>query len=226
MNIDDHGRVSIRNRLTLVFKSFLADECDHLALHQHAGRQIGCLKRVPRRTRVRVREHRQPFFVDVRSQGAILEPHVDLGYIFGNRSRSLEDFTDGSEHLCALRLDAVQVFAGIGLLAGHAAGNQKWSDAARGWNGIIVLESLYFDADASTHDEVPSSSIWMPYFRLMELRLLSSAASCGDSASSSWTNISKPPGMKVVKARLGVVPGFRNACGICRGRTAIAPATA
>ena len=100
---------------------------------------------------MRIGKHRQPFFVNVRTQSAILDPDVDLGDIFGRRTGDLQDLANTREHLRALRLDAVGIFARIRFLTRYPAGDQKGSDAARGWNRIIVLEPWNFDADASAH---------------------------------------------------------------------------
>src|SRR5205085_6077539 len=94
---------------------------------------------------------RQPFFVDVRTQSAILDPHVDFRDVLRHSPGDLQDLANRGKHLRALRLDAFRIFPRVRFLAGHAAGNQKGSDAARRRNGIIVLEAWYFDADASAH---------------------------------------------------------------------------
>ena len=100
---------------------------------------------------MRIGEHCQPFLVDMWTQSAILDPDVDLSDVFRAGSGDFQDLADACEHLRALRLDTFGIFAGEGLFPGYPASNQKGSDAARGWNRIIVLEPRYFDADASAH---------------------------------------------------------------------------
>jgi crotonobetainyl-CoA:carnitine CoA-transferase CaiB-like acyl-CoA transferase len=100
---------------------------------------------------MRVRKHRQPFFVDVWPQSAILDPDVDLGDVFGCCPGDLQNLTNAREHLRALGLNAFGIFARVRLLARYAAGDQKRPYAAGRRNGIVVLEPRNFDADASAH---------------------------------------------------------------------------
>src|SRR5436309_14759556 len=66
---DGVGKSSTRGE---IIASSSADKRNYFALDQHSWWQIRRGKRMPSGTRMRIGEHRQPFFVELGSQGAIL----------------------------------------------------------------------------------------------------------------------------------------------------------
>jgi hypothetical protein len=137
-----------------IFRSPLsraADDGPRFALHHHRAREVIIKHRVPRRTRMRIGKHQDPFLVHLRANLGPLDPHGHANHILGRRSRGGKNRPQIRKHVRALRRGVLRNFARALVRARYAACRDNISDARYRWNRIRVPQSFDVERFSFAH---------------------------------------------------------------------------